>query len=146
VLIYQVNYPQTPVLTTMLSNPYISSSAVAKGTNITGTLYYPNGSPVSTNVPVTLQYCVPAGASSGSNSCSCSPNNSCGWTTIGQAYLNGTSPGSFGGCSWSTSCTWSSSSRVPLPPSSQITFRGWWNGEPSLNLNMVLSANQTLIE
>ncbi len=145
VLLYQVNYPQTPVLSTTLSNPDMSSASLAKGTNITGTLHYPNGSPVSTNVPVTLQYCVPT-TSTGSNSCSCPSTNACGWTTIGQAYLNGTLPGSFGSCSWSSSCTWSSSSPVPLPSSTQITFRGWWNGEPTLDLDMALTANQTLIE
>jgi dolichyl-diphosphooligosaccharide---protein glycosyltransferase len=123
VLVYQVNYPQTPVLTTMLSNPYISSKVLSSGTNITGTLAYPNGSPVSPNVPVTLQYCLPG----------CSA-----WTTIGQ--VNATSLGSF-------TYDWSSSSPVPLPSASgPIQVRGWWNGEPSLDLNTMVSANQTLIE
>jgi dolichyl-diphosphooligosaccharide---protein glycosyltransferase len=130
VLIYKVNYPQTPVLTTTLSNPYISKTDLSKGTNITGTLTDSNG-PISTNLPVTLQYCVPPGCTS--------------WTTIGQAYLDGTS-GSFGRCSWSSTCTWTSSSLVPLPTQGLVEVRGWWNGEPALDLNMVLSANQTIIE
>jgi dolichyl-diphosphooligosaccharide---protein glycosyltransferase len=121
VLVYHVNYPQTPVLTTVLSNPYVSTSALAKGTNITGTLTYPDGFPVSTNVPVTLQYAFP-----GSNS----------WTTIGQAYLNSTSIGSFN-LHWNI---------PPQTVSGPIHVRGWWNGEPSLQLNMALSGNQTLIE
>ncbi len=121
VLIYQVNYPQTPVLTTQLSNPYVSSTALSKGINLTGTLAYPSGSPVNSNVPVFLQYTTPS-----SNS----------WTSIGQAYVNGTSPGSF-------MFHWSS---IPATsPLGTIYVRGWWNGEPSLNLNTAVSGNQTLI-
>jgi dolichyl-diphosphooligosaccharide---protein glycosyltransferase len=123
VLVYQVNYPQTPELSTVLSNPYISNSAasLAKGTNITGTLTDPSGAPVSTAIPVTLQYLTPGSTS---------------WTTIGQAYLNGTAtPGTF-------SYNWTNLPNVSGP----IMVRGWWNGSPSLNLNLALSGNQTLIE
>lgn len=137
VLVFSVNYPQTPQLSTVLTNPSIrnNSTGLAKGTNITGTLTYPNGSPVSTSIPVTLQYCIP-----GSSSCS-------SWTTIGQAFINGTSPGTIYRCSWSSACTWSSSSIVPLPSApGPILVRGWWNGQPSLSLNIALSGNQTLIE
>jgi len=122
VLIYKVNYPQTPTLTTVLSNPYISKTDLSKGTNITGTLTYPDGSRVSTNTPVTLQYAMPGTA---------------GWTTIKSVNLNA---GSF-------TYLWNSSSPVVLPSTSaQIEVRGWWNGEPALDLNMALSGNQTLIE
>jgi dolichyl-diphosphooligosaccharide---protein glycosyltransferase len=129
VLVYQINYPQTPALTTVLSNPSISNSELSKGLNLTGTLTYPNGSPVSTSVPVTLQYCAPP-----------SPGASCSaWTTIGSAPV--ASDGAF-------TLPWSSSSAVKLPssPSGPIQVRGWWNGEPSLDLNLALSGNQTLIE
>ncbi len=115
VLIYKVNYPQTPTLTTVLSNPYMPQGGT---TNITGSLTYPNGLPVSTTLkPVILQY-----ATTGT-----------GWTLIGNATI--TSSGSFAFPDWK-------------PPNQlgSITVRGWWNGDPTLDLNMVLSANQTLIE
>src|SRR2546426_1304351 len=115
VLIYKVNYPQTPTLTTVLSNPYMPQGGT---TNITGSLSYPSGLPVLTAVkPVVLQYAT----------------TSTGWTLIGNATI--TSSGSFAFPDWK-------------PPNQlgSITVRGWWNGDPTLDLNMVLSANQTLIE
>ena len=123
VLVYQVNYPQTPQLSTVLDNPSVSNSAasLARGTNITGILTRPNGAPVSTSVPVTLQYLKPSSTS---------------WTTIGQAYLNGTAtPGKF-------TYHWANLPNLSGP----ILVRGWWNGSTSLNLNLALSGNQTLIE
>ncbi|TMI35604.1 hypothetical protein E6H26_06035 [Candidatus Bathyarchaeota archaeon] len=114
-LIYKVNYPQTPTLTTVLSNPYMPQGGT---TNITGSLSYPSGLPVLTAVkPVVLQYAT----------------TSTGWTLIGNATI--TSSGSFAFPDWK-------------PPNQlgSITVRGWWNGDPTLDLNMVLSANQTLIE
>jgi len=115
VLIYKVNYPQTPTLTTVLSNPYMPQGGI---TNITGSLTYPGGLPVSTTLkPVILQYAT----------------TSIGWTLIGNATI--TSSGSFAFPGWK-------------PPNllGSITVRGWWNGDPTLDLNIVLSANQTLIE
>ena len=115
VLIYKVNYPQTPTLTTVLSNSYMPQGGT---TNITGSLSYPSGLPVLTAVkPVVLQYAT----------------TSTGWTLIGNATI--TSSGSFAFPDWK-------------PPNQlgSITVRGWWNGDPTLDLNMVLSANQTLIE
>ncbi|TMI54237.1 hypothetical protein E6H15_06550 [Candidatus Bathyarchaeota archaeon] len=115
VLIYKVNYPQTPTLTTVLSNPYMPQGGT---TNITGSLSYPSGLPVLTTVkPVVLQYAT----------------TSTGWTLIGNATI--TSSGTFTFRDW-----------TPPNQLGSITVRGWWNGDPALNLNMVLSGNQTLIE
>ncbi|OLB46563.1 hypothetical protein AUI07_04110 [archaeon 13_2_20CM_2_53_6] len=115
VLIYKVNYPQTPTLTTVLSNPYMPQGGT---TNITGSLSYPSGLPVLTTVkPVVLQYAT----------------TSTGWTLIGNATI--TSSGTFTFRDW-----------TPPNQLGSITVGGWWNGDPALNLNMVLSGNQTLIE
>ena len=115
VLIYKVNYPQTPTLTTVLSNPYMPQGGT---TNITGSLSYPSGLPVLTTVkPIVLQYAT----------------TSTGWTLIGNATI--TSSGTFTFRDW-----------TPPNQLGSITVRGWWNGDPALNLNMVLSGNQTLIE
>src|SRR6266540_1873633 len=116
VLVYQVNYPQTPTLTTTLSNPYLATGA---STNITGTLFYPGGLPVSsTTQKVVLQY-----ATVGSNT----------WNVVGSANVTAGS--------YKLVSLWK-----PPTVSGPITVRGWWNGDPSLNLNMALSGNQTLIE
>src|SRR6059036_3501354 len=115
VLIYKVNYPQTPTLTTVLSNPYMPQGGT---TNITGSLSYPSGLPVLTTVkPIVIQYAT----------------TSTGWTLIGNATI--TSSGTFTFRDW-----------TPPNQLGSITVRGWWNGDPALNLNMVLSGNQTLIE
>ncbi len=112
VLIYQVDYPQTPTLTTGVSNPYLSNKG---STNVTGTLSYPNGQPVSATKPVILQF-----ATAGSN-----------WVTIGNATIT----------SGSYTFDWKA-----LPSyTGTVTLRGWWNGDPTMDLNMALSANQTLI-
>ncbi len=117
VLVYQVNYPQTPTLTAMLSNPYVPKGS-NNSNNITGTLTYPNGLPVSTSKSVMLQYASPGGS----------------WNLIGNVTL--TSTGTYQYLNWNKA------------PSgiSPIHVRAWWNGDPSLGLNMALSANQTLVQ
>ncbi len=117
VLVYQVSYPQTPTLTAMLSNPYVSKGS-SNSNNITGTLTYPNGLAVSTSKPVMLQYASPGGS----------------WNLIGNVTL--TSTGTYQYLNWNKA------------PSgiSPIHVRAWWNGDPSLGLNIALSANQTLIQ
>ena len=117
VLLYRVNYPQTPILTAMLSNPYVSKGA-NNGNNITGTLSNPSGKSVTSTTPVTLQYAKP---------------NDNGWTMIGNSTL--TTTGTYQFLNWK-------------PPSgtSPIRVRAWWNGDPSLGLNVAVSANQTLIQ
>src|SRR5437667_554001 len=117
VLLYRVNYPQTPILTAMLSNPYVSKGA-NNGNNITGTLSNPSGQPVTSTTPVMLQYAKP---------------NDNGWTIIGNSTL--TTTGTYQFLNWK-------------PPSgtSLIRVRAWWNGDPSLGLNVAVSANQTLIQ
>ena len=117
VLVYQVNYPQTPTLTAMLSNPYVPKGS-SNSNNITGTLTYPNSLPVSTSKPVMLQYASPGGS----------------WNLIGNVTL--TSTGTYQYLNWNKA------------PSgiSPIHVRAWWNGDPSLGLNMALSANQTLVQ
>jgi dolichyl-diphosphooligosaccharide---protein glycosyltransferase len=116
VLIYKVNYPQTPTLTTMLSNPYVPKGGNSKN-NITGTLTFPNGLPVTSKTQVYLQYATPGAT----------------WTLIGNETL--TTSGTFEYLNWK-------------PPSgtSPVYVRAWWNGDPSLDLNIALSANQTLIQ
>jgi dolichyl-diphosphooligosaccharide---protein glycosyltransferase len=116
VLVYKVNYPQTPTLTATLSNPYVPKGGNSTNT-ITGTLTYPNGLPVTSGKQVILQYAIPT------------PGG--GWTFIGNSTLTS---GTFK-LSWK-------------PPSgtSPIYVRAWWNGDPSLDLNMAVSANQTLIQ
>ncbi len=115
VLVYKVNYPQTPSLTAMLSNPYVSKSG-SNSNNITGTLTYPSGLPVSSSKPVILQY-----ATSGGN-----------WKLIGSVTLTPT--GTY-------ETNWKPSDRT-----SPTYVRAWWNGDPALNLNIALSANQTMIQ
>jgi dolichyl-diphosphooligosaccharide--protein glycosyltransferase len=115
VLVYKVNYPQTPSLTAMLSNPYVPKSG-SNSNNITGTLTYPNGLPVFSSKPVILQY-----ATSGGN-----------WKLIGSVTLTPT--GTY-------EINWKPSHRT-----SPTYVRAWWNGDPALNLNIALSANQTLIQ
>jgi len=117
VLVYQVNYPQTPTLTAMLSNPYVPKGS-SNSNNITGTLTYPNGLPVSTSKSVMLQYASPGGS----------------WNLIGNVTL--TSTGTYQYLNWN---------KVPSGIS-PIHVRAWWNGDPSLGLNMALSANQTLVQ
>lgn len=54
VLVYKVNYPQNPVVTTLMSNP---NPPRGSNINVTGMLSYPNGNLVSaTSTPVVLQY------------------------------------------------------------------------------------------
>ena len=114
VLIYKVDYPQTPVLTSMLSSPYLASGG---STNITGTLTS-NGLPVSTQKLVHLQY----------------STMGLDWTYIPGGNVTITS-GSYGPVKWS-----------PQGSSGQKFYvRAWWNGDPSLGLNLALSGNQTLI-
>lgn len=116
VLVYKVNYPPTPTLTAMLSNPYVAKGA-SNSNNITGTLTYPNGQPVSSNKQVILQYAIPGGT----------------WNQIGNVTL--TSTGTYQYLNWKLSSRTSS-----------VYVRAWWNGDPTLNLNIALSANQTLIQ
>ncbi len=118
VLVYKVNYPQTPSLTAMLSNPYVTKGG-SNSNNITGTLTYSTGLPVSSSKPVILQY-----SSSGSGS---------SWKLIGSVTLTSTGTYEY--------LNWKSSDRT-----SPIYVRAWWNGDPALNLNIALSANQTLIQ
>ncbi len=116
VLVYKVNYPQTPSLTAMLSNPYIPKGG-SNGNNITGTLTYPNGQPVTSTIQVFLQYAKPDDKT---------------WTFIGNSTIT----------SGTYQINWN---KVPSG-TSPIHVRAWWNGDPSLGLNIALSANQTLIQ
>jgi dolichyl-diphosphooligosaccharide---protein glycosyltransferase len=116
VLVYKVNYPQTPSLTAMLSNPYVSKGA-SNSNNITGTLTYPNGQPVTSSKPVILQYASPGG----------------NWNLIGSVTLSATGTYQY--------LNWKLSNRT-----SPIYVRAWWNGDPTLDLNIALSANQTMIQ
>jgi hypothetical protein len=116
VLVYKVNYPQTPVLTSMLSNPYPSTGS---SVSLTGTLTS-NGLPVSTSKQVHLEF-----AAAGDSSWSYVPG---GNVTI--------TAGSFGPVRWAPQ---------PSSPGQTYHVRAWWNGDPSLGLGMALSANQTLI-
>ena len=118
VLVYRVNYPQTPVLTAMLSNPYVPRGS-SNVNNITGTLTDPSGQPVTSKTHVILQYAKPGDHV---------------WTFIGNATL--TTSGTYQFLNWS---------KVPSG-TSPIHVRAWWNGDPSLGLNIVMSANQTLIQ
>jgi dolichyl-diphosphooligosaccharide--protein glycosyltransferase len=114
VLIYKIDYPQTPVLTTTLSNSYIKQGT---SINITGTLSYPNGMPVlSTTKPVHLQY-----STGGSGS----------WTDIGNVTI--------------TSGSYKLDQPWPVPANA-VYVRGWWNGDPQLKLNLVVTSNQTIIQ
>jgi len=117
VLLYRVNYPQTPILTAMLSNPYVSKGA-NNGNNITGTLSNPSGKPVTSTTPVMLQYAKP---------------NDNSWTMIGNSTL--TTTGTYQFLNWK-----------PPGGTSPVHVRAWWNGDPSLGLNVAVSANQTLIQ
>ncbi len=115
VLVYQVNYPQTPTLTAQLNPPFIAKGA---STNITGTLSYANGQPVSgATIQVNLQY----------------SSASVGWTLIGNVTIS--SNGTFAYNNWK-----------PPNSASPIYVRAWWPGDRTLNLNLALSANQTLIQ
>src|SRR5438876_2147884 len=86
--------------------------------NITGTLSNPSGQPVTSRTPVMLQYAKP---------------NDNSWTMIGNSTL--TTTGTYQFLNWK-------------PPSgtSPVHVRAWWNGDPSLGLNVAVSANQTLIQ
>ena len=118
VLVYRVNYPQTPLLTAMLNNPYILKGG-SNINNITGTLTDPNGQPIASNTRVVLEYAKP-----GENT----------WTLIGDSTL--TTSGTYQFLNWN---------KAPSGVS-PIHVRAWWNGDPSLGLNIALSANQTLIQ
>ncbi len=118
VLVYRVNYPPTPILTAQLNPPLITLITKGGTTNITGSLSYPNGQPVSsTNIPVYLQY----------------SSDKATWTTIGKA--NVTSTGTFTYPSWK-------------PPSSTSTIyvRAWWQGDRTILLSNALSAYQPLTQ
>jgi hypothetical protein len=117
VLVYRVNYPPTPILTGMLSNPYVPKGG-SNINNITGTLTDPNGQPVTSKTRVVLEYAKPSDIS---------------WTPIGNSTL--TTSGTYQFLNWN-----------PKTSASPIHVRAWWNGDPSLGLNMALSANQTLIQ
>ncbi len=84
--------------------------------NITGTLTY-NGQPVTSKTQVILQYAEPGG----------------GWTMIPRGNVTLTS-GTY-------QVNWTPTNNV-----GPIHVRAWWNGDPTVDLNMVLSANQTLIQ
>jgi len=118
VLVYKVNYPQTPTLTAMLSNPYVPKGG-SNVNNITGTLTDPNGQPVTSKTRVVLEYAKP-----GDNT----------WTLIGNSTL--TTSGTYQFLNWNKA-------QIGISP---IHVRAWWNGDPSLGLNIALSANQTLIQ
>jgi hypothetical protein len=118
VLVYRVNYPPTPILTAMLSNPYVLKGG-NNANNITGTLTYPNGQPVASQTRVVLEYAKP-----GDNT----------WTFIGNSTL--TTSGTYQFLNWN---------KAPSG-ASPVHVRAWWNGDPSLGLNIALSANQTLIQ
>jgi len=114
VLVYQVNYPQSPVLTATLSNTNVQAGT---SPNITGTLSYPSGLPLATTTQrVVLQY-----TAGGQDS----------WHDIGNATV--------------TSGTYEFSKPWAPAGSGSIYVRAWWNGDPSLNLNMAVSGNQTII-
>jgi hypothetical protein len=117
VLVYRVNYPQTPTLTAMLSNPYVPKGA-SNVNNITGTLSDASGQPVASKTVVFLQYAKPGEST---------------WTSIGSSTLTS---GTFQFLNWN---------KAPSG-TSPIHVRAWWNGDPGLGLNMALSANQTLIQ
>jgi len=117
VLVYQVNYPQTPTLTAMLNNPYVPKGN-NNANNITGTLNYPNSQPVVSNTRIILQYAKP---------------NDNTWTFIANSTL--TTSGTY-------QFLWN---KVPSG-NGPIHVRAWWNGDPTLGLNIALSANQTLIQ
>ena len=119
VLVYRVNFPQTPILTAMLSNPYVTKSANSIN-NITGILTEPSGQPVTSKTPVILQYAKP-------------DDNT--WTVIGNSTL--TTSGTYQFLNWK-----------PPVGISPVRVRAWWNGDPTLNspVNIALSANQTLIQ
>jgi hypothetical protein len=102
----------------MLSNPYVLKGG-SNVNNITGTLTDPNGQPVSSKTRVVLEYAKP-----GDNS----------WSLIGNSTL--TTSGTYQFLNWN---------KAPIGIS-PIHVRAWWNGDPSLGLNMALSANQTLIQ
>jgi len=116
VLVYQVDYPQTPTLTAILSNPYVQKGGNSTN-SITGTLTDPSGQPVSSKTQVILQYAKPS-------------DNT--WTFIGNSTIT----------SGTYRLNWN---KVPSG-TSPIHVRAWWNGDPSLGLNIALSANQTLIQ
>jgi hypothetical protein len=115
VLVYRVNYPQTPILTAMLSNPYVPKGA-SNVNSITGTLTDISGQPVTSKTVVTLQYEKPGET----------------WTSFGSSTL--------------TSGTFQFNWNNAPSGTSPIHVRAWWNGDPSLGLNLALSANQTLIQ
>ena len=117
VLVYKVNYPQTPTLTATLSNPYVPKSG-SNINNITGTLTGPSGQPVTSRIQVILQYAKP---------------NDNTWTFIANSTL--TTSGAY-------QFVWNNAPSGVSP----IHVRAWWNGDPSLALNIALSANQTLIQ
>jgi hypothetical protein len=116
VLVYRVNYPPTPILTGMLSNPYVPKGG-SNINNITGTLTDPNGQPVTSKTRVVLEYAKPGDIS---------------WTLIGNSTLT---TGTYQFLNWN-----------PKASASPIHVRAWWNGDPTLGLNIALSANQTLIQ
>jgi hypothetical protein len=103
----------------MLSNPYIPKGGTNVN-NITGTLTDLSGQPVSSRTRVVLEYAKPGDIS---------------WTLIGNSTLT-------------TSGTYQVLNPSNKFPSgiSPIHVRAWWNGDPSLGLNIALSANQTLIQ
>jgi dolichyl-diphosphooligosaccharide--protein glycosyltransferase len=115
VLVYRVNYPQTPILTAMLSNPYVPKGA-SNVNSITGTLTDISGQPVTSKTVVTLQYAKPGET----------------WTSFGSSTL--------------TSGTFQFNWNNAPSGTSPMHVRAWWNGDPSLGLNLALSANQTLIQ
>src|SRR5207253_8316972 len=116
VLVYRVNYPQTPTLTAVLSNPYVLKGGNSTN-SITGKLTDSNGQPVSSNTEVVLQYAKPSDDT---------------WTFIGNSPIT----------SGTYQLNWN---KVPSG-TSPIHVRAWWNGDPSLGLNIAVSANQTLIQ
>jgi hypothetical protein len=101
----------------MLSNPYVLKGG-SNVNNITGTLTDPNEQPVSSKTRVVLEYAKP-----GDNS----------WSLIGNSTL--TTSGTYQFLNWN-----------PKTSATPIHVRAWWNGDPSLGLNIALSANQTLIQ
>jgi len=112
VMVYQVDYPKAPKLNTLLNSPCATSSGCK--TNITGTLSFPNGQPVTTtSVQVHLQYSM----------------DKLTWNSIGNATV--TSSGKYAYNNW----------QVPTG-SSQVFVRAWWNGDPTINLDVALSSDQ----
>ena len=116
VLVYQVNYPPTPRLTAMLSNPCSRGSTTCK-TNITGTLTDPDGLPVSSQTPVYLQ----------------SSADKITWNPIANGNLTLTPSGTYQLLNWT-------------PPPGTLYVRAWWNGDPRVDLNMALSTEQTVFQ